>query len=90
MAAAICLGQWLQARWARRGQPINRAHTHKVTAALVTLMSLEEPGVVYQRAGASVIQDVPVMAGCDLHAVLWQEEAPKTHTTLRTSPLSPT
>ena len=49
-----------------------------MTAALVTLMSLKEPGVVYDPAKASDLQDIPIMAGCDPDAMLLQEQALKT------------
>ena len=53
-------------------------HTHEV----ITLMSLNEPGVLYDAAKGLNVQDGPVMAGCDPDAMLWQEQALKTHVTL--------
>ena len=48
--------------------------THrKATAALVIQMSLHEPGVVYKAAKAPDLQDIPIMTGCDPHAMLWQK-----------------
>ena len=41
-------------------------------------MSLSEPGILYDAVKAPDLQDVPVMAGCDPNAMLWQEQAPKT------------
>ena len=43
-------------------------------------MFLNEPGVLYDAAKASHLQDIPIMAGCDPDAVLWQELALKTRT----------
>ena len=43
-------------------------------------MSLNRPGVVYDAAKASDLQNIPIMAGCDLDAMLWQERALKTRT----------
>ena len=43
-------------------------------------MSLNEPGVMYDTAKAPDLQDIPVMARCDPNAMLWQEQALKTHT----------
>ena len=40
-----------------------------------------EPGVLYNAAKALDLRDVPVMAGCDQKAMLWQEQALKTHVT---------
>ena len=40
-----------------------KAPADKVTAALVTLMSRNEPGVVYDTVKASDLQDIPIMAG---------------------------
>ena len=57
--------------------------TGKVTAALVALMSLNEPGVVYDPAKASDLQDIPIIAGCEPDAMLWQEPALKTRTDTR-------
>ena len=54
--------------------------TGKVTAALDTLMSLKEPGVVYDPARASDLQAIPIIAGCDPDAMLWQEQALNTRT----------
>ena len=44
-------------------------------------MSLSEPGVLYAAAKATDLQDVPVMAGNDPDAMLWQEQALKTGVT---------
>ena len=44
-------------------------------------MSLNEPGVLYNTVKAPDLQDVPVMARCDPDAMLWQEQALKTHVT---------
>ena len=41
-------------------------------------MSLNEPGALYDAAKAQDLQDVPVMAKCDLDAMVWQEQALKT------------
>ena len=43
-------------------------------------MSLNKPGVVYDPAKASNLQDIPIMAGCDPDAMLLQEQALKTRT----------
>ena len=45
---------------------------------LVTLMSLNQPGALYDKAKAADLQDVPVMARCDSDAMVWQEKALKT------------
>ena len=45
-----------------------------------TLISLNEPEVVYDPANVSDLQDIPIMAGCDPDAMLWQEQALKTRT----------
>ena len=57
---------------------IGQARAHEVTAALVTLMSLNEPGAPYDAAQARDLQDVPIMAKCAPDAMVWQEEALKT------------
>ena len=44
-------------------------------------MSLNEPGALYDAAKAPYLQDVPVTAGCDPDAMLWQEQALKTQLT---------
>ena len=49
-----------------------------VTTALVTLISLEEPGALYDAAKVLDLQDVPIMATCDPDAMVWQEQALKT------------
>ena len=51
---------------------------NEVTTALLTLMSLNEPGALYDTAKAPDLQDVPIMAKCDPHAMVWQEQALKT------------
>ena len=43
--------------------------------------SLNQPCDVYDTTKAPDLQDIPVMAGCDPDAMLWQEQALKTHTT---------
>ena len=35
---------------------------HEVTTALLTLMSLNEPGSLYDAAKAPDLQDIPIMA----------------------------
>ena len=52
LAHQLGLGQWLQAHQTQWGITTTRAHTDKATATLVTLMSLNEPGVVYDAAKA--------------------------------------
>ena len=54
------------------------AHSNEVTNALATLMSLNEPGALYDAAKVPDLQDVPVMARCDPDATVWQEQALKT------------
>ena len=58
-----------------------RAHSHGIINALITLMFLNEPGALYNAAKGPDLQDVPVMAGCDPDAMLWQEQALKTRVT---------
>ena len=41
-------------------------------------MSLKEPGALYDAAKAPDLQDVPIMAKCDLDAMVWQKQALKT------------
>ena len=72
------LGQLLLPRCARGPPGTARAHTHEVINALVSLMFLNEPGVLYDAAKAPDLQDVPVMAGSEPVAMLWQEQALKT------------
>ena len=43
-------------------------------------MSLNEPGALYDATKAPDLQDVPIMAKCDLDAMVWQEQALKTQT----------
>ena len=74
-------------RLGRHEKPINRTHAKEVTTALVTPMSQDEPGVMYDTNMAWDLQDIPVMTGCILNATLWQELALKTHMT--NSNLSP-
>ena len=51
-------------------------------------MSLNEPGVVYDPAKVSDLQDIPIMAGCDADAMLWPEQALKNRTdTPKLSPI---
>ena len=50
----------------------------EVTTALVTLMSLNEPGALYDATKAPDLQDVPIMAKCDPDTMVWQEQALKT------------
>ena len=45
---------------------------------LATLMSLNEPGALYDAAKAPHLQNVPVMARSDPDAMVWQEQALKT------------
>ena len=54
--------------------------TGKVTAALVTPISLNQPGVVYDPGKASDLHDMPNMAGCDPDALLCQEQVLKIRT----------
>ena len=64
----------------RRARPppwATKANTHEVTNALVTLMSLNKPGALYNAAKAPDLQDVPVMARCDPDEMVWQEQALK-------------
>ena len=72
------LGQRLLPRRARDPPEATKARTHEVTNVLVTLMSLNKPGALYDAAKAPDLQDVPVMAKCDPHAMVWQEQALKT------------
>ena len=67
----------------RKGPPKGtaRAHTHEVSNVLIKLMSLYEPGALYDAAKAPDLQDVPYMAEGDPDAMLWQEEALKTPVT---------
>ena len=44
-------------------------------------MSPNEPGALCDAAKAPDLQDVPVLAGCDPDAMLWQEQALKTQLT---------
>ena len=63
----------------RQGPPgATKARTDEVTTALVNLMSLIEPGALYDAAKAPDLQDVLVMAKCDPNAIVWQEHALKT------------
>ena len=45
---------------------------------LVTLMSLNKPGALYDATKAPDLQDVPIMPKCDPDAMVWQEQALKT------------
>ena len=74
------LGGRLLAQLTHRETTTAKPRTGKVTAALVSMMSLKEPGVVYDLAKASDSQDIPIMAECDPDAMLWQEQALKTRT----------
>ena len=66
----------------RKGPPRDtKAHTHEVTNALVTLMSLNEPGALYDTDKAPDLQDVPVMGRCDPDAMVPHEQALKTQAT---------
>ena len=63
----------------RQGPPrAIKARTHEVTTALVTLMTLNEPGALSEAAKAPDLQDIPVMAKWGLDAMVWQEQALKT------------
>ena len=53
-------------------------HTHEVINALVTLMSLNEPGSLCDAAKAPDLQDVPLTARCEPDAMLWQEQVLET------------
>ena len=64
----------------QRDRTHTRARTDKATAPLITLMSLNEPGVVYDAAKAPDLQDIPIMLGCNPNDMLWQEQALKTPT----------
>ena len=44
-------------------------------------MSLIKPGVVYDTVKAPDQEDLPIIAGCDPNAMLWQKQALKTRTT---------
>ena len=72
------LGQGLLPRRARDPPGATKARVREVTTALVTLMSLNEPGALYDAAKAPDLQDVPIMAKCDPDAMVWQEQAHKT------------
>ena len=71
------LGQSLLPRPARDPPEATKARAHEVTTALVTLMSLNEPGALYDAAEALDLQDLPIMANCDPNAMVWQEQALK-------------
>ena len=63
----------------RQGPPRGHQGAHpRSRHALVTLMSLNDPGALYDAAKAPHLQDVPVMAKCDPDAMVWQEQALKT------------
>ena len=68
---------YLQRR-ARGPLGATKVHTHEITNALMTLMSLNKPGALYDAAKAPDQQDVPVMARCDPEAMVWQEQALRT------------
>ena len=85
MAAAISLKTapgTMTTTTPRKGPPRDtKAHTHEVTNALVTLMSLNEPGALYDTDKAPDLQDVPVMGRCDPDAMVPHEQALKTQAT---------
>ena len=63
----------------RQGPPgATKARAQAGTTALVTLMSLNEPGALYDAAKTPDVQDVPIMAKCDPDAMVWQEQALET------------
>ena len=73
-------GHQLTAQRTRRETTTAKPPTSKVTATLVTLMSVKEPGVVHDPATSSDLQGMPIMAGSDSDPMLWQEQALKTRT----------
>ena len=48
---------------------------NQVINALITLMSLNEPGILYHNTEASALRDIPVMAMCNPDAMLSVDQA---------------
>ena len=70
-----CLGERLLPRKTTKERATNATHDNEVIRALITLMSLNEPGITCEKTKALDLQDIPVMAACNLDAMLWQVQA---------------